>query len=459
MNKKVVIIGGGAAGPKAAAKLRRLDPNCIIDMYTQEDFVSYSACGLPYFVEGLIDDYKKLIVRTPEQFENHGINVHLEMKCIKILPEAREVIIKNLKTGEEFSAYYDILLLATGARPFIPKIENVDLENVFTLRTIHDGIKIRETMKKSKKVTIVGGGYIAIELLEAFIANGLEVTIVEISKHIMSIFDDEISCIIQNFIKEREGDKVNILTDDAVVKFEGENGAVKKVITKNGNVIDTDFVVIAAGVVPNTELVDGLGIRKGFANTIWVNNDLQTSQSGIYAAGDCTEKQHQVTYRPCWLPLGSTANKEGRCAAINISGENCSFEGVLGSAVTRYFGFTMSITGITEKEAKRSGFNVISVLVNKKDKAGYMPDVRNITIKLVVDKNTRSILGAQAIGCGEANQRIVSVSSAISMRTKIEDFLHLDLPYAPPYSPAIDPLLNAAQIIHDKLEKEAKEFN
>lgn len=453
MSKKIVIIGGGAAGPKTAAKLKRTNPDYQIDLYTQENVVSYSACGLPYFIEGIIDDYKKLIVRRPDQFAKSGININLNQECIDIFPDRKEVVIKDVNTGHTYNVCYEILIIATGARPYIPNIENVDLKNVYSLRTIDDGIKIREAMLNSKTATIIGGGYIAIEILEAFIQNGLNVNIIDVNKHIMGVFDDEISELIQKQVLNMYGDRITLINSDTAIKLEGEDGYVKKVITSKGKEIDTDFVVIAAGVVPNTELADKIHLTKGIKNTIWVNSHFLTSNPSIYAVGDCVEQRHGVTSKPCWVPLGSTANKQGRCAALNISGENCNFEGVLGSAVSRFFGFTMSITGITEREAKALGYQVETATVTKKDRAGYMPEVENITIKLIADKNSREILGAQAIGCGDANQRVSTVSSAILMNTKIDDFLNLDLPYAPPYSPAIDPLLNAAQIVYDKLEK------
>lgn len=453
MTNKVVIIGGGAAGPKTAAKLRRENPDIIIDMYTDMDIISYSACGLPYFVEGLIADAKQLIVRTPEQFEKQGIHVHLKQKCIEIIPDKKELIFKEVDTGYTYTVSYDILVIATGARPYIPPIENVNLKNVFTLRTIDDAINIKEAMKTAKSAAVIGGGYIGIEMLEAFLHNNLPVTMIEADKYIMGIFDEEISELIQKFLLEKEGGRLKIYTSDRVIKLIDEDGYVKKVKTLNGKEIEADLVIIATGVVPNSELIDNLNIKKGVHNSIWVNDHMKTSYSAIYAAGDCTEKTNIITHKPVWVPLGATANKEGRCAAINISGDNCRFCGILGSSVSRFFKFTMAKTGITEREAKSLGYNVVTATVTKKDKAGYMPEVNNITLKVIVDANSRSILGAQAIGCGEVNLRISTVSSAIYDGSKIENFLDVDLPYAPPYSPSIDPLINALQIIYDKLKK------
>lgn len=450
-NDKIIIIGGVAAGTKTAAKLKRECPNCEINLYTQEEFISYSACGLPYFIEGVIRNWHDLLARSPEEFEKQNIHIHLKHKVLKILPEEQEVIVENLNDNSQFNVNYDKLLISTGSRPLMPPIKNIDLQNVFTLRTIPDGLAIKEIMHKSKTATIIGGGYIGIELLEAFVKNGLKVNLIELLDRIMSVFDDDISDRIQNHILACDGKNINIITSDPVVEFVGEKGKVKSVITKSGKVLDTDFVVIASGVVPNTELAKEAGLELGIKDTIKVDKFMRTSKKNIFAAGDCVENFHIVSKQPCWVPLGSTANKEGRTAAINMAGGNEEFQGVLGSAVTRYFGFTMSITGLTEKEAKSCGFDVVSATVTKDDKTGYMPEARNITIKLIVDRNTRKILGAQAIGCGDADKRVNSVASAL-LET-IDNFFNLDLTYAPPYSPTIDPLLNAGQKIMEMLRQ------
>lgn len=450
--EKIVIIGGVAAGTKAAAKARRLKPDADINIYTEDTNVAYSSCGLPFYIEGNFNDVKMLIAREPSEFEASNVHIHLLNKVTKILPDRKQIIVLNLQTNENLSVEYDKLLIATGARAFVPPIENVNLKNVFTLRTLEDGIKIKEKVFNSKHATIIGSGYIGIELLEAFIKQGLKVSIIECAPTIMPIFDEDISKLIKDHILECNADNVEIINSDSVVKLLGDK-EVSGVVTKNGVHIKTDFVLIATGVKPNVELAVDAGIELGPCKAIKVNNKMQTNIEDIYAAGDCAEKIQIVSQTPMWVPLGSTANKEGRSAAINICGGEDCFEGILGSAVTRYFKLTMSITGLTEQQAKKMGFEPVSITVTKLDKVGYMPEAKNITIKLVADKNTRKLLGAQAIGCGDADKRVNTVATGLLCHMSADDFLSNDLTYAPPYSPSIDPLLTAAEKLVEKLNK------
>ena len=347
---------------------------------------------------------------------------------------------------------YDKLAITTGARPILPPIKNIHLKNIFTVRKVQDGINIRNKIRESdtKKAVIVGGGYIGIEMLEALYANGIETILIEMNEHILSIFDPEMGDLIKEEIVQSSNGKVQIITSDAVVAFEGDD-KVERIITANGRVIDADLVIVSVGVIPNTEIARDAGIELGVSNAIRVNNRMQTNIKDIYAAGDCIENFHLVSKNYAWIPLGSSANKEGRCAAINISGRYDAFPGVLGSAVTRYNGLSISLTGLNETEAKKYGFDVISSIMTKKDKAGYMPQAENITIKLVVDKRSKKILGAQAIGSGDADKRINTVASAIQADQTVDEFLHLDMTYAPPFSTAVDPLLSAALVINNKI--------
>lgn len=447
---RIIIIGGVAAGAKAAAKSKRLLPDADVHIYTKDTFVSYSSCGLPYYVAGDFEDWHKLIVRTKEQFEKSGINVHTEHQVTKILPADKKILVKDLKLGVCNFVEYDKLIIATGAAPFIPDIKNTGLKNIFTLRTLEDGINIRSAMEKSQNITIIGGGYISIELIEAFVKNKKNVTLVERSPFILSVFDEDISSLIQSFILENSDGLVKILNEDQVCEFVGDE-TVTGVLTTNGSGFETDMAVIATGVYPVVDIAKEAGIEIGTTGAIKVNSRMETNIPDIYACGDCAEKINIISHSPVWIPLGSTANKEGRVAAINACGGVEDFEGVLGSAVLRYHSLSMSMTGLTEKAAQKRGYDTVSVVITKRDKAGYMPEVKNVTLKLVADRRSHKMLGAQAIGCGDADKRVNTISVGLLRGMTVEDLLDVDLTYAPPFSTSIDILISAARILKSKL--------
>ncbi|MBR1681150.1 FAD-dependent oxidoreductase [bacterium] len=448
---KVIIIGAVAAGSKAAAKLKRLRPDCDVIIYTADNNVSYSECGLPYYIAGAFKDVKKLIIRTPQEFEKQGVTVHIKHFVKEIYPDKKEIVIKNLETETIFTENYDKLIISTGASPYLPEIEGINLQNVFTLRTIEDGIAIKNAVLQNKKAVILGGGYIGIELLEALVKQGLSVNVIQSSEVIMSVFDKDLAEIIQKYVIQKNLEQVKIINNDTITKIDGNN-SVEKIITEKGKEIETDMVILSAGIRPNVQPAASAGIELGETGAIKVNSRMETNIKDIYACGDCVEKHHIVAERPCWLPLGSTANKEGRCCAINVSGGQDEFEGVLGSAVTKYFDFTMSMTGLTENQAIKYGFEPVSVVVRKNDKAGYMPDVESITIKLTADKNTRRILGAQGLGQGDVDKRINTLTGALLAKMTIQEFFGNDITYSPPFSTSIDPMLTAAQNLMSKFK-------
>ena len=450
---KIVILGGVAAGAKAAAKARRMLPDAQIDLYTDDTHISYSACGLPYYVEGNFEDYKLLLVRSPEDFEKNGVHIHLQNRAAKILPNSKQVLIEDLVSKKAFLVCYDKLIIAIGARPIVPPIKNVNLKNVFTIRKIEDGIAIREMAEKSQNAAIIGGGYIGIEMLEALVKQNVYVTLIEYAPTIMQTFDEDMSHLILEQLKFTCGNRFEILTSEMATEFSGDNEGVKSVRTGSGREIPVDFVVLCAGVVPNTEIARDAEIAIGETGAIKVNERMETNIPDIFACGDCVEENLLITNTEIWLPLGTNANKEGRVAAINACGGDEKFYGVLGSAVTRCLSLTMSMTGLTVKKAEQLGIETISTTVTKNDKVGYMPDVNNITIKLIADKSTGKLLGCQGIGAGDADKRVNTVTSSLLAGLTVDEFYRNDLTYAPPFSPTIDPLLNAAQILLEKLNK------
>ena len=450
---KIVIIGGVAAGAKCAAKSRRLLPDAEIDLYTQDTHVSYSACGLPYYIEGNFQDYRQLLVRSPEEFAKDNIFVHLENKVSKILPKSHKILVENLKNNDAELIDYDKLVIATGARARIPQIKNSTLKNIFTLRTIEDGIAIKEKVQTSKHATLIGSGYIGVEMLEAFVKQNLRVTLVEQSPYFMPAFDNDMSTLILEQLNSISNDRFKIITNSVVTEFAGDENGVHLVRLSNGQEFETDMVLISAGVIPNIELASDAGLIIGQTGAIFVTKEMQTSNPDIYACGDCAEKTSLIDGSKIWVPLGSTANKEGRVAAMNLCGQEDYFEGILGSAVTRCLGFTMSMTGFTEKKALENGFSPVTATVSKNDKVGYMPDVNNITLKIVADAKTGQLLGGQAVGSGDADKRINTLTSALIAKLSVSEFVSNDLTYSPPFSTTIDPLLNAAQILKSKLEQ------
>lgn len=449
---KIVILGGVAAGAKAAAKARRMRSDAQIDLYTEDTHVSYSACGLPYYIEGNFADYRMLLVRSPEEFEKNGIGIHLKNRAIKILSRTKQILIDDLDANKVFLVEYDKLIIAIGARPIIPPIRNINLKNIFTVRKIEDGIAIRNMAETSKRAVIVGGGYIGIELLEALVRQNVYTVLIENSPTIMQTFDDDMSGLILEQLKYIGNGNFEIHTSENVTEFSGDMDGVKHVRTSSGMEFEADFVVICAGVRPNVEIAIDAGVAIGETGAIKVNEKMETNIEDIYACGDCVEENLLITNSKIWLPLGTNANKEGRVAAINACGGSDAFRGVLGSAVTRCLSLSMSMTGLNEKKAKQIGIEPISAVVTKNDKVGYMPDVNNITLKLVADKKTGKLLGCQGIGAGDADKRVNSITSALLAGLTVYEFYNNDLTYAPPFSPTIDPLLNAAQILLEKLK-------
>lgn len=449
MTETIIIIGGVAAGAKAAAKARRQDPTANISIFTEENYISYSACGLPYYIEDVIKDSKKLLIRSPETFrDKENIEINLNHRVIRINPNNKTIVIQNLINNSINEVEYTKLLIATGAKPYIPKIEGTQLKNVFTLRSVTDGMAIKEHLNEMKKAVIVGGGLIGLEMVEAFSNVGLEVTLIEKREHILSVMDKEIATQVEEYLIKEKG--IKIQNNTMLTAINGENTKVKSISTNKNETIEADIVLLSIGVTPEIELAKAAGIEIGKSGAIKVDYKMETSMKDIFAAGDCAEQMHIITGKPVWYPLGSTANKQGRVAAINMTGGHEGFRGVLGSLVTKVFDYTISKTGLSEKEALDNGYEVLTAITSYRDRAGYMPGAEKITIKVIADKNTKRLLGCQAIGKGDADKRVNVVAAAITAGMTVDQFMAIDLTYAPPYSPSIDPILITVKMLTDE---------
>ncbi len=455
VSQKVVVIGGVAAGPKAAVKIKRLDQDAEVTMIEKGHFLSYAGCGLPYYVGNDIRHQKELylmgygIPRDPEFFAAvKGVNVRNHTEALKIDRHEKKVLLRE-PDGKKTWIDYDKLLLCTGANPVIPPIPGVDLKHVHTLHSIPDAeaVKNLATSKKEGNAVIIGGGLIGVETAEALSHQGWHVTIVEMLPQVLSMLDWEMAKLVENRMKDNG---VTILTQTRVTALEGEK-AVERVVTDKGE-LPADLVILAVGVRPNVKLAREAGLALGPLGGIKVNERMQTSDDSIYAAGDCVENVHLMTGEPIYAPQGSTANKQGRVAAINICGGHDTFPGVMGAMVCKMFDYSAGRTGLNAEEARKQGFDVITVLVPAADKAHYMPNVRGVTLKLVVDKKTRRLLGTNAVGTGAVSQRIDQVTLAIMANLTVDEIAEVDLCYAPPFASAMDNLIIAANVARNKLD-------
>lgn len=456
MPLKVVVIGGVAAGPKAAAKIMRLDPTAEVTLLEKGQFISFAGCGLPYYVSGVVKEQKDLmstpigVRRDPAFFQKvKNVKVLTETEALEIDRARKRIRARRNGAAEDFWLDYDKLVLATGARPVIPPVPNATLANILTLHSVADAdaIKARLARNHGRDVVMIGGGLIGVETVEALVQCGCRVTVVERLPQILRMLDWEMARLVEQHM---EAHGVQVMTHTEVKAFEGP-GQVTGVVTNRGR-LPADLVVLGIGVKPNVELARQAGLEIGPTGALRVDAGLRTSDPDIYAAGDCAESTDLVTRQPCYVPMGSTANKQGRVAAINVCGGEDRFPGVLGSTVCQVFDFCVARTGLTEAAARQSGYATVTVLVPDADRAHYMPTARPVILKLVVDERTRKLLGAQAVGPGAGDKRMDVAAMAITAGMTVDQLSKVDLCYAPPYSPALDNLILAANVARNKLD-------
>ena len=449
----VVVIGGGAAGLKAASRIRRKDGNANITVVEAGKYISLGKCGLPYYVGGLVhelDDLRKTTygaVRDEEFFRKlKNIDVLSETVATEI--DRKRKVVKIERRGSEDELGYDYLVISTGARPLKPPIEGINAEGVTTFATPEDAEKIIEMWEEgAEKAVIIGAGFIGLESAEALRNLDMEVTVIEMMDRVApAMLDKEMAILVENHLREKG---VKVLTSTRVEKIVTENGKVGAVIA-NGREYPADIVIVAAGIKPNSEIAEKAGLKIGETGGIWVDEYMRTSDESIYAGGDCVETTFLLTGEKIIAPFGDVANKQGRVIGENITGGKAIFPGVIGTAIFKVFDLTVASAGVNEEKAKKAGFDYLTVLAPSADRAHYYPQTSYIRLKLIVEKGSWRVIGVQGAGMGEVAKRIDVLSTAIQAGMTIDQLSNIDLAYAPPYSPALDPVINIANVAMNK---------
>ncbi len=456
MSTRIVVVGGVACGPKAAARARRLDPDAEITIIERGDLLSYAGCGMPYYIQGEIENADELMstpagaVRDGAFFKNvKAINCLSRTLAERIDRTQKAVEVVSLESGERSAIPYDKLVLATGADAFVPPFPGADLKNVFRLNHPYDAEGIRDAvMDGCKDAVIIGAGLIGMEVAEALTTRGLRVSIVEMMDTVVPAFLDE--DLARHLEKHLAAKGVTVYTGTKVESLEGDDaGKVTTVVTDKRR-IDADLVLVAIGVRPNVKLARDAGLEIGETGAIKVNDRLRTSDPDIYAGGDCVENINRLTGNPCYVPLGSTANKHGRVIGDNVTGGDSRFPGVLGTVIFKAFDFSVGRVGLSEKDCVRLGIPHVTALTPGPDRAHYYPTARPMVLKVVSNADNGKLLGVQAVGLGDVAKRIDVAATALSYGAATRDLAELDLAYAPPYSSAVDLLAHASNVIDNK---------
>jgi NADPH-dependent 2,4-dienoyl-CoA reductase/sulfur reductase-like enzyme len=445
---KLVVIGGDAAGMSAASQARKRmgERDLRIVVFERGHFTSYSACGIPYWIGGSVSDKQELIARSPEEHRRNAIDVRMRHEVVGIDLDRREVVAHDLTDGGEVREGFDHLVYATGAVPVTPEWARVRGEGVFGVQTLDDGAAIHAWLDRKpqpRRAVVIGSGYVGVEMAEAMVQRGLEVTMLEKSGYPMGkTIDPDIGALVRTAIREQG---IEIRTETHVEGLDMGNGRVRAVVTPSGS-LPADVVVLGLGVRPNTALAEKAGLPLG--STGGVITDLRMrvpGLDGVWAAGDCVESRHRITGQPIHVPLGTHANKQGRVAGINIGGGYATFPGVIGTAATKVCDLEVARTGLTEREAGHAGYAYVTASVDSTSRAGYYPGAAMMTVKLIAERRTGVLLGAQILGRVEAAKRIDALAVAVWNRMTVEEMTGLDLSYAPPFAPVWDPVLIAAR--------------
>jgi len=457
--EKILVIGGVAAGTKTAAKIMRENPEAQVVIVTKDEHISYAGCGLPYYIGGIIEEEKELVVKTPEEFTlATGVDVFIKHEAKTIDMEKKEAVVVNYENGEEKIFSFDKLVFATGASPFVPPIKGIELENVYSLRRVTDALKIRKLVDDGeiKDAVVIGGGFIGLEVAENLKERGVNVSIIELVPHILPPFDEEMALLAQRHMVEKG---VDIFGDEKALAIEGDEKVTGVMTDKRS--LKADLVIVSVGVRPNVALATSIGVELGETRAIKINDRMETNLKNVFAVGDCAETKNLITGKSVWYPMGSTANKMGRIAGINIGedSEKDKLDGVLGTTVVKLFGVNAAKTGLSERDAVKLGYQVQSVIVPANDRAHYFPGYRSIVTKLIAEKESGRLLGAQIIGEGVVDKPIDIMATAITFGGKVKDLEKLDLAYAPPFSSAMASTIVAANVLNNVYKGKLKTIN
>jgi NADPH-dependent 2,4-dienoyl-CoA reductase/sulfur reductase-like enzyme len=439
----MLVIGGGAGGMSAAAKAARVNADLDVVVYEKGHFISFAACGIPYLIAGDVLDHRDLVVRTPEQMAKRGVEANLRHEVLAIDVEAQTVRIRDLEGDRETSQSYDKLVIGSGARPVRPRLPGSDLGGIFGVRSLESGLAIQRFLAEHqpRKAVVVGGGYVGVEMAETFRRQGLDVTMVIRSGQVMrATLDDDVRELVE---AELAGQSVRVLQGTPVA-FEGR-GNVEAVVTEDAR-YPCDIALLGMGAQPNVELARAAGVTLGKTGAIATDSAMRTNIPGLFAAGDCAEAMHLVSGLPAYIPLGSTANKQGRVAGENAAGGTATFRGVVGTTVVRAFDLAVAATGLTAEKARSEGLRVNETLIRAGDISHYFPGASQIHVKLVADEDSGRLLGGQIVGRQGVAKRIDVLATALYNRMTIAELRELDLSYAPPFAPVWDPILVAANV-------------
>ena len=455
---KVIIVGGVAGGASAAARLRRLDETAEIIMLERSGYISYANCGLPYYVGGEITDREALTLQTPESFfERFHVDVRVNSEATAIDLAGKQVTVRRLTNGTTYTESYDKLILSPGARPVRPPLPGIDNARVFTMRTVEDTLALRGFIDEHhpKRAVVVGGGFIGLEMTENLMQAGLAVDLVERLDQVMAPLDYDMACTLHGYLRKKG---VGLYLSTAVAGFEEAPGGIRTLL-EGGSALDSDLVLLAIGVSPDTRLAADAGLELGARGSIKVTDRMQTSDPDVYAVGDAVQVNNILTQQPTLLPLAGPANKQGRIAADNICGRESHFAGVQGTAVLKLFNMTAAATGLNEKAAKAAGLAYDRTITFSANHASYYPGATNMTVKVLFDPETGRLLGAQIVGFDGVDKRIDVLATAIRAGMTGLDLTELELAYAPPYGSAKDPVNMAGFVIENVLTRTVRQFH